>query len=188
MTTVNGHTTQITGIIAAGAAANSPFTMTITGSRRPSRSVWHLFRQPDVYLGRLDLVGGFSLAPIADQANTEGDTVSLQINATSPSGIPLTFSATNLPNGLTLTTINNYTAQITGTIAFGAPANAPFATMITASNGTNSASQTFNWDVDENGPQLTDQGDLTEPVGIPETLDESETDPSGIASVQWQIS
>ncbi|MEO0579186.1 MAG: malectin domain-containing carbohydrate-binding protein, partial [Pseudomonadota bacterium] len=65
--------------------------------------------------------------PIANQADFEGDTISLQVNASGGDG-PLTYAATDLPTGLS---ISMTTGEITGTIAAGASALSPFPTAIT---------------------------------------------------------
>ena len=187
LTTVNGHSTLITGTIAAGAAANAPFTTTISASD-VAPGQYGTYFSTQTFTWNVSSSLAVALAPIDDQANIEGDSVSLQLTGNSPSGLPLTFTATGLPDGLSLTTVDDYTAQITGTIAVGAAANAPFATIITVSNGTNSVSQTINWDVADNPPQLSNDGDQTVATGVPITLHEYDTDPHGVASVQWQIS
>ncbi len=49
-----------------------------------------------------------------NQTHTQGDSVSLAINATDPDGDPVSYVATGLPTGLT---INSNTGVITGTVA-----------------------------------------------------------------------
>jgi hypothetical protein len=82
---------------------------------------------------------------IPDQANTEGDTVSLTVSASdSISGATLHYSATGLPAGLK---INTATGAITGTVAAGAAAWGPYSVTVTAGDSSYSASQTFSWSI-----------------------------------------
>ncbi len=85
-----------------------------------------------------------SVAPFSDQQNTEGDTVSLQATATDLNNLPMTFSADGLPTGLS---INARSGLITGTIAAGAANNGLYWSTITASDGTSSDTQWFNWNI-----------------------------------------
>jgi uncharacterized repeat protein (TIGR01451 family) len=87
---------------------------------------------------------GIQIVPIPDQQNVEGDTVSLQPSATSPSGAGLTYSVTGLPDGLTFSADTN---TISGTIAPGAAVNGPFHPEVTASDGSTSSSLDFVWNV-----------------------------------------
>src|SRR5438477_5593900 len=64
--------------------------------------------------------------------------------ATDANNTPLTFSATSLPNGLT---INSSTGLISGSISSGAAAASPFQATITASDGLFKASQIVTWNV-----------------------------------------
>ena len=96
------------------------------------------------------------LLPIADQTNTEGDTISLALQGASGSGLPLNYSASELPDGLSL---NVTTGVVTGTLIPGAAADGPYAVTITVDDGVNSGSQTFNWTVNPyvSLPALADQ-------------------------------
>ncbi|MBO1414952.1 RICIN domain-containing protein [Streptomyces sp. FH025] len=74
-----------------------------------------------------------------DQSGTVGKAASVQLSATDNAGRPLTFSATGLPAGLTISP--------SGLIS-GTPTGAGVAsTTVTASSGTASASTTFTWTV-----------------------------------------
>jgi large repetitive protein len=85
-----------------------------------------------------------SVDPLDDASNAVGDTVSLQVLASDALNGTLTYSAMNLPTGLS---INSATGLISGTIGVGADSSSPYAVTVTASDGMNSASQTFNWTV-----------------------------------------
>ena len=78
------------------------------------------------------------------QQNTVGSSVHLQIPASTTSGHPLTYAATNLPNGLS---INPQTGLITGTVSILSAVPGYFNTEITASDGVNTASSTLQWTI-----------------------------------------
>ncbi len=83
----------------------------------------------------------------ADQENREGDTISLAIEATLAGGGELSYTASNLPTGLT---INAATGVISGVIAAGAAANSPYAVQVVAtSNNQISDTANFVWTVKE---------------------------------------
>ncbi len=87
------------------------------------------------------------LDPIGDQANDEGDNVLLPVTATDDDGDPLVFSATGLPDGLT---IEPSTGRISGTISPTAATGSPYAvdvTVVDGRGGTDTAS--FTWTVDD---------------------------------------
>jgi hypothetical protein len=125
----------ISGTISTTAHANSPYNVTVTASDgRHSTS--------QTFLWQVLQVG---VTNPGDQTNREGDMVSLQVTATTPSGTgPLTYSASGLPSGLS---INPSTGLISGTLAVGSYSNSPYSVTVAASNGTLSSSQTFNWTV-----------------------------------------
>src|SRR5262249_40255649 len=83
------------------------------------------------------------------QASTENVPVSFQVAANDPDGYTLTYSATNLPAGLS---IDASTGLITGTVPLGtfSSSGGSFASQIqvTDSQGL-SATQSFTWDVVE---------------------------------------
>ncbi len=130
---INGSTGLISGTIASNADTNSPYNVTVTvgdGVNSASQSfLW--------------TVGPVALTAPADQTNTEGDSVSLQLQGVSNGG-SLTYSASGLPDGLSL---NATTGLISGVIAAGAAAEGPFTVDVAVSNGVVSSSQTFTWNV-----------------------------------------
>ncbi len=78
-----------------------------------------------------------------DQFNAEGDTVSLQLVASDPDEEDiLTFSAANLPPGLS---INPATGLIAGTVANGAASGSPYNVTVTVSDGIDSDTASFSW-------------------------------------------
>ncbi len=130
---INGSTGLISGTIASNADTNSPYNVTVTVSDSVN-SASQTF---------LWTVGPVALAVPADQTNTEGDSVSLQLQGVSDSD-SLAYSASGLPDGLSL---NPTTGLISGVIATGAAADGPYTTTVAVSNGTVSTSQQFTWTV-----------------------------------------
>ena len=82
----------------------------------------------------------------ADQTNTEGDVVSLQIVASDLDGDSLSYFATGLPTGLT---IDAGTGLIAGTISAGAASGSPYNVTVTVSDGKGGSTPTsFTWTVE----------------------------------------
>ena len=84
-------------------------------------------------------------APITAITANDHSSVSLNVtgNFTSPDNLPLTYSATGLPTGITL---NPNTGLLSGTLSSSASTLAPgglYSIVVSASDGQNSASQTF---------------------------------------------
>jgi Putative Ig domain len=92
-----------------------------------------------------------TVAAVADQSNTEGDSVSLQIQASDWISSAATgsdgtgYSAPGLPNGLN---INPATGLISGTLQAGDATAGPYYVKVSYTDGAgHSASQSFVWDV-----------------------------------------
>ena len=143
---IDPTTGAITGTVAVGDAAYSPYTVMVTASNGAAGAqesfTW--------------TVGSSSitLATPADQTNNEGDTVSLAISATYSGSGTLVFGAIGLPAGLK---INTSTGEITGTIALGVSGIGQYSVTVMAGDGTYGSSVTFTWTV--NSPiTLTNPG------------------------------
>jgi hypothetical protein len=122
---------EITGTPAVSAFSTTPYQVTVTandGTNSDSTS----------FAWTINAVG---LASIADQNNLIGDTVSLATSGQDATG-RLGYSATGLPNGLTIDPVSGL---ISGTVAAGATWQGWYNVVVTATDGTNSASQEFNW-------------------------------------------
>jgi hypothetical protein len=79
----------------------------------------------------------------------------LQIQGRDVDGDTLTFSATGLPSGLTISS----SGLISGTVASTAPSSSPYTVTVTANDGhSHTASQTFTWTVTMH-VSLTNPGD-----------------------------
>jgi sugar lactone lactonase YvrE len=81
-----------------------------------------------------------TIQPITNRQGLVGDVVSLQVSASDPNGDPISYSATNLPPGLS---IGQTSGTITGTLG-----SAGFYTAtVTVSDGPQQASTSFDWNV-----------------------------------------
>ena len=184
---VDPSTGVVSGTIAAGAAAGSPYASTLRasdgtliGSRNANWTV--------------TATGAFNTAPTVtdpgDQTATEGDAVSLPITATDPDpGNVLMYSATGLPPGLWL---NCTSGVIAGTIAPGAASGSPYTVRVSANDQVVPGSTTFHskWDsqsftwavspaVPNEPPVITNPGNQTNNEGAVVSLQVSATDPDG---------
>src|SRR5262249_36030224 len=125
----------ISGTIDPNTAKSSPFTSTITAS-------------DGTFSGSRTLI--WSVTPvvtfnfIVNQTSKEGDSPNVQVTATDSKALPLPYSATGLPTGLSIAA---GPGLISGTIASGAAASSPFTTIVTATDGTFSNDLTFTWTV-----------------------------------------
>ncbi len=113
-----------------------------------------------------------------DQESTEGDAISLEIEAVDSDTIR--FSATGLPVGLT---INPVTGAISGTVDFEAAAGSPYSVAVTARDGgvpPKSATTSFEWTIiNKNRPPVVVPLDLVAIVGEPTPVYLDATDPDG---------
>jgi sugar lactone lactonase YvrE len=93
---------------------------------------------------------------LGNQANNEGDAISLSAAATDADGDPLTYEASALPSGLSVDTA---TGLISGTIAAGAASGSPYSVSVAVREGaTPDATDTFTWTVAsaDNVPPVVD--------------------------------
>src|SRR5207244_1224729 len=93
----------------------------------------------------------------ADQTNNVGDTVIVSAAATDAASGSLSYSATGLPTGLS---ISSSTGAITGTPTTGGF----WQTVVTASDGTYSATTDIGWTI-HGLITIPDQGDQTNAIG-----------------------
>ncbi len=124
-------------------------------------------------------VGNSNQAPvfstdITDQSDTEGDTVNLDANASDADLDTLTYSATGLPDGVS---IDSGTGVISGTLS-GTSSGVHNVT-ITVTDGTGSDTDTFTWTVaNQNQAPVfsTDIADQSDAEGDSVSLDADATD------------
>ena len=131
----DGFAIDISGVIADGAATNSPYHVIVTasdGTYSSSTSFDWTVLTPVTLLNP------------GNQSNSEESTVSLPINATSNLGQTLSYIASGLPNGLS---IDSSTGVISGTVQPEQSIPATTACTVTATDGTHTSSVSFGWTV-----------------------------------------
>ena len=131
--TIDPQLGVISGTISLLAAEASPYQVTVTvldGSDTLSVNFkWYIVAAP------------ITLTNPGDQLTRAGILVNLPIQTHNPDGIPLTFSATNLPQNLS---INPQTGVISGQLLFN-PLDPSFSVTVSASGAGQSAWTTFHW-------------------------------------------
>lgn len=124
-----------------------------------------------------------NMAPVVSgpgaQSVVEGEMIRLQIVSADPNDDPLTYSALNLPPGLS---VDPATGVVSGTIDPGAAAGSPYASTLRASDGTLTGSRNARWTVATSGPfntapTVTNPSDQTGVEGQAVSLPIAATDP-----------
>lgn len=102
-----------------------------------------------VWKREIDKICGFpQLVTPGAQSTEEGEAVSLDIPIDRSYGYTISFDATGLPDGLTLTKINDSLGRISGTIPGGARSGSPYNTTVTISDDSGELDQiSFSWTV-----------------------------------------
>src|SRR5262249_46500962 len=121
---INPTTGVITGTIASTAHTGSPYNSSVTATNGTNSAT-------TAFTWTVNPV--VTVSAVSNQTNAEGDDVSVQIDATDANGDPLTYSASNLPGGLSIDTSSGL---ISGTVAAGAQALSPYSVTVTATDGT----------------------------------------------------
>ena len=139
---INPTTGVISGLVAANASATFPITIAVTVNDGQGGTITNSFA-----LNSNNQAPGI-LVPIPPQIGLDGAPVNLNISASfrDPNGDTLTFTAANLPVGLS---IDSATGIITGTIdhsASQAGVGGVYSVTITATDNKGAATpQTFSW-------------------------------------------
>lgn len=150
--TLNAATGQITGILAANANTQSPYFVEVSYndgySTKSGYITWTVLQT-----GVIDQI---SFLPIGSQSNIVGDNVFIHAQAATNLMLPLQFSVQGLPPGMVFSYTPDYfngyaSAYLYGTVPAAAALNSPYQVTVTATDGLNSASVTFQWQV--TGPQ-----------------------------------
>lgn len=133
----------ISGTIDYEASASSPYQVRVTVSDgKPGSNPYEDFTWTVANTNRAPVITN----PPADQTNAENDAISMQVNANDPDGDGLTFSAENLPPGLTI----DSSGLISGTISYDAAVDKPYSVEVTVKdNGSPQLGDTasFTWTV-----------------------------------------
>ncbi|HEY7024449.1 MAG TPA: putative Ig domain-containing protein, partial [Candidatus Limnocylindrales bacterium] len=114
-----------------------------------------------------------------DRTDAEGAPISFDADASDPDGNTLTYSATNLPSGIT---INSSSGVVSGTFDFSSAGT--YNVTLSVSDGALSDTDTFTWTVtNTNQPPhfSTNFGDRTDTEGTAINFDANATDPDGDA-------
>ncbi len=167
--TINPSTGVISGTLAGDAADNSPYSVVITvsdGSLTDTDSFsWTVTNTNQAPVFTTD---------ITDQTDAEGDTVSLDADATDPDLDTVTYSASPLPDGVT---INPTTGVISGTLSLASAGT--YNVTVTASDGSLPDFDTFTWTVTNTNQApvfSTDITDQSDAEGDSVSLDADATD------------
>ncbi len=135
---ISPSTGLITGTIQTGASASSPHTVivtatdSVTGVSGVNTFTWLVYNASDPLL-----------KPPATQLNINGDSVSgVAVTATGSNSDPITYTATNLPPGLSIGTSSGI---ISGTISANDSNNSPYTVTVTATQDSNTSTATFTW-------------------------------------------
>jgi len=168
---IDSSTGLISGTIASGDAANGPYFVTITAADSNGYSAGQQFLW-NVNPANLDPV----VTNPGSQINTQGDVLTLQISATDPAGNGLSYSATGLPPGLT---IDSDSGLISGVLSDNSASESPYTVTVTATDGSNSGSTTFNWSVTNQNVTVTNPGTQSNTGGDTVSLQISASDPDG---------
>ena len=173
---MNASTGHITGTVSFDAAPGSPYSVTVSVSDGTNPAVDVAFSWS---------VSNTNRSPTFDQnlpnrTDAEGAVINLDAGATDADGDPLTYTATNLPSGLSIDTA---TGLVSGTLSATAATGSPYAVSITVRDGTTvDATDTFTWSVTDVNREPTfdqDVGDQENAEGAIITLDAGATDLDG---------
>jgi len=154
---------NISGTIAYSASPGSPYTVTV---RATDDGIPSLYGETTFTWAVTNTNRAPVITAVSDQATAEGQTVSLQVNASDPDSDDLTWSATGLPPGLT---IAPGSGLISGTLGFSASGTYSV-TVRATDDGSPSlfAEDAFTWSVANTnraatvqnpGPQTAAEGD-----------------------------
>jgi hypothetical protein len=176
---IDTGTGVIAGTVAMDAYLTSPYSVTVTVEDDSVPPLSDLVKFEWV-------VSPGNVPPVlvnpGPQENAEGDSVSLQVEASDPDeGDTLTYSASGLPDGLT---IGPATGLISGTISYDASASSPYTTTLTVTDdGSPQLTDTavFNWTVTNTNrlPEVVNPGSQFSLPGDSVSLQITASDPDG---------
>lgn len=143
---INSSTGLITDTIASGDPSGGPYVVTVTASDGT-------YSSSTTFNWNVTDKTALTLTVPSTQVNLGSDSINVPVQASDPDGDAVSYSATNLPDGLG---IDPATGIISGTVAEDAASTVPYAVTVTAADGNGqSVNQTFTWLV--NAPPITAQ-------------------------------
>ncbi len=153
----------ISGTIGSGADTDSPYSVmvTVTDDGNPQAAastsfIWNIN----------SFNSAPNILPVSDKFNTVGDAVNLQVFAADIDiGDSLSYSATNLPDGLI---IEPTTGQILGTLAIGADSTTPYSVTVIVTDDSSqpeSAQISFSWTINSEGGEPTNNSPAINFIG-----------------------
>ena len=131
----DSSTGVISGTIAASADIHSPYHVTVDYTD---------FLHDASTSFQWTVLPAIAIQNPGNQTNTDETGVNLPIYATSALSLPLTYSATGLPDGLS---IDVHTGAIGGMLGVHADSGSPYQVTVAATDGTDSVSSNFQWSV-----------------------------------------
>ncbi|NNC80195.1 MAG: hypothetical protein HKN94_08595, partial [Acidimicrobiales bacterium] len=174
--TIDPVTGEISGTLTYDAAGTTTVTVTATDDGTPNLADTQTFTWTVTNTNRAPIVGA-----IADQTTAENDVISLTPTGSDPDGDAITWSATGLPDGLT---INPTTGEISGTLSFTSAGTTTVT--ITATDGTDPTSTSFDWTTTNTNrpPVVTPITDQTNAEADIVSVTPTGSDPDGDA-ITW---
>jgi hypothetical protein len=145
----------ISGTLPANASATSPYTVTVTatdaqGATTTDTFTWTVTNPAPTVM------------PIADQSNTDGAAINLNVAPSFSDDDALTYTATGLPAGLTI----SGAGVISGTLPANASAGGPYTVTVTATDAQGATTtDTFTWTVTNPAPTVTPIADQSNTDG-----------------------
>lgn len=167
---VNPTSGEISGTLTFASAGTYSVTVTVTDPEGADDQTTFTWQVNNTNLG-------VTVNNPGDQANAENETVSLFVNGSDGDNDPLTWTASGLPDGLT---IDSVSGEIAGTLTFDS-AGAHSVTVTATDPGGANDDTTFNWSVTNTNrsPLVTDPGDRTDAENDPIVLTVAGSDPDG---------
>ncbi len=171
---INPGTGLISGTVSYDASPGSPYAVTVTVTDGGGLTDIDAFTWTVADVNRAPVVTN-----PGDQTDAEGDVVSLVVSGSDPDADTLTWSATGLPDGLS---IDPASGLISGTVSYDASAASPYAVTVTATDDgipAQSGIASFTWTVADvnRAPVVTNPGDQTDAEGDVVSLVVSGSDP-----------
>jgi Domain of unknown function (DUF4347)/Putative Ig domain/Bacterial Ig domain len=145
---IDAVTGEITGVLSKLASTQSPYSVTVTADDGQGGTTTSTF----LIVSANDAPVAVPSRPIGTQNSPDGAAISLNISGafTDPNGDPLTYTATNLPAGLS---INPVTGVISGTLDHLASQAGAYTVNVTASDGKGGiVAQTFTYNIGNVAP------------------------------------